>query len=160
MNVNRCSSEFRSSIVQKMDNVVAADRSRTILLIFNEIMECISKNGLSLQQIETGLREKNCFSYLIARKPKSSYGADVSIELPIGTIKTYQLFISTRAPEIAMKELLEESSSYAENFAKLNDTGFLSAKEDKPLWTQFNGSTLALNSEGVKKVLSDIQKHN
>jgi hypothetical protein len=129
-------------------------------LIANEIGKCVSTYECSLQQIETGLREKRCFTYLIARRRNASHGKDLSIELSKGTIKTYYLFLSTRAPALAMKELLEESSSYEENFEKLKDTGFLVVRNDKPLLNQFNSGSLLLNWIGVERVISEIKQRS
>lgn len=52
--------------------------------------------------------------------------------------------ISTRVEYLAMKELFQESDSYAENFNKLADTGCLCANEEKPLSEQLNGDHVTL----------------
>lgn len=156
MQINSCSRDVQSSIEQKMEGILSADRTRDFFLIANEVARCILTHGVNLQQIETVLREKNCFTYLIARKRDSSHGDDLSIQLQ-DVIKTYFLFFSTRPKEIAMIELLEESSSYEENFEKLKDTGFLRSKKNKPLSKQFNSGQLTLApKESEKHYLSQL----
>lgn len=102
-------------------NVIDADATRDIDIITSHIAHAVNK-GLTLQQIEFVLRDRKCFSHLIARKPKSN--TPYLIEMYNGTKKTYYLWLSTMDRKIAMKEVLEESSSYVENYEKLNDTGF------------------------------------
>ncbi len=113
------------SIDHVMNKIFVADQTRQIGQIDTEIRNCMLNSSISLQQIECVLREKNCFSVLIARKNPSLCNGDIVINSLQGGTKTYCLSISTRPFLTAFSELLEESISYNENFQKLNDTGWL-----------------------------------
>ena len=144
MNINNRTSPQARTVEQRMEAIISTDETRDVMLIASEISKCIVNEGLNLQQIETVLREKNCFTYLIARKRNPSHGENLTFKLPKGTLKTYFLFLSTKDPEQAKRELLEESESYRENFKKLKDTGFICISEDVPVASQFKSGTLEL----------------
>jgi len=132
---------------QQMSDIFRADQqTRDTMTVGSEIAKCVKRCGLTLQQIESRLRERRCWTYLIAQKRNSSHGPELRFAL-LGVNKTYNLFISTRNPDIAMQQLLEESSSYQENFAKLADTGFMMYDRSKQLAQQFRSGTLGVNSK-------------
>jgi hypothetical protein len=136
---------------QEMSNIFRADQqTRDSLTVGVEIAKCVNRYGHTLQQIESRLRDKHCWSFLIARKRNSSHGPNLRFMLA-GVNKTYNLFISTHKPDIAMQELLQESSSYQENFAKLADTGFIMYDNSKPVTQQFRSGTLQVNNEFFAK---------
>jgi hypothetical protein len=116
------------SIQNKYQELLSADLYRKPLTVYEGLRKAIVDYGGTLQEAETILRKNNCYTYLIARN-KSEIPKDLIFALPSDpTTKTYYLFISTRSAPEAMQELLAESTSYQDNFAKLKDTGFLTIK--------------------------------
>lgn len=94
----------------------------------------------ALQNLERVYRSRNMNTWLIARKSLLFDLAEYSLEKTghadafearflqdgrNGKKCTYNILFSTRFPEHALLELLEESESYEENFNKLADCGFV-----------------------------------
>jgi len=105
--------------------IFEADKTRKIIKILEAIVAYMQNNPLiTFQKMETRLREKHCYTYLIARKRDPSLQG-FTFEWPSGTTKTYRLFLSTQDEGNALQEVIEESTSYEQNFQKLNDTGVL-----------------------------------
>lgn len=82
----------------------------------------------SLQEIECQLRRRGLRLFLIARKPIAELRGVVS--LLHGQRQAFYVWMSTRRPAEAMAELLQESSGYADNFAKLADCGWQCAEDE------------------------------
>lgn len=133
--------------------LLAADQTREMMPIAGAIFRSIKECGVSLQQVEKFFREKNSFTYIIARKRNESHTDDLDFMIN-NVVKTYYIFLSTRHPEIAIKELLVESNSYEENFVKLADAGFITAKKTIPLSSQFKAGKLEYTKNGLKQEFS------
>jgi hypothetical protein len=120
---------------EQMSAIFDADKFRTLNYLFCAIVQTAVKFNLTLQQIEKALREKYCFTWMIARRIDGIFAQDVAITFPPGTgsQKTYYLFLTTRRYDFVNEELLEESKDYFENFKKLADTGMPSYSSDQPM---------------------------
>jgi hypothetical protein len=129
---------------EQMREVLEADKTRDLENLVRAIVNTVAKYNLSLQQIEKGLREKNCYTWLIARKINGLFTQNTELRFPprTGTKRTYSLFLTTRSFNFAREELLQESKDYEENFKKLSDTGMPFQSCRKPL-----NNTLPLNSK-------------
>jgi hypothetical protein len=114
-----------------VETLLKADATRNLHIVGLAIKTIIKDHSLQLQAIERIFRDKNCYTFLIARERKDLYSRDVKFLLPPDEkVKAYYLFISTRDKEDALKEVIEESRSYEENFEKLNNTGFIIVDEN------------------------------
>jgi len=69
--------------------------------------------------------------------------------------KTYFLFLSTLGEEKALREVLEESESYEENYTKLADTGFQTVSDDAFIGDQFNSGVVAMD---VMAFLAEVNR--
>jgi hypothetical protein len=108
------------------------------LVEFSQAIMSATKQGLDFQTIERILRAANSQCFLIARDPAPVYTRDMKcIFAGDSTEKKYYLFVSIRPPFLALQEILEESSSYEENFLKLLETGFATKSDDIPLSKQY-----------------------
>ena len=105
----RLSGEILNEII-KAD----VDTSAMHAVILNAV-----KQGISLQQIEVALRGNGCETFILAQYPRGMQAltANYSKQMRYGMVLAKS--------EEALKEILQESSSYAENFEKLKNTGFM-----------------------------------
>jgi hypothetical protein len=116
-------------ITTAMDPILAADREEEPFAVINAIIQGVAENNLNLQTIENSLRKNCCRTYLVAKSPEGHLKG-VPIVLPGDShVKKYYLVISTQDKQEALKSMLKESGSYATNFNKLKDTGFINAAE-------------------------------
>jgi len=94
------------------------------------------EEGLDLQTIERALRAAHRTAYLIARSPESHFHAQyIQPRLPGDTMNLKYWLYAASASHVD-QELLKESRSYEENFAKLKETGFATQISDAPLQNQ------------------------
>jgi hypothetical protein len=99
--------------------LLIADSTRKSALVTDEAIKLVYKNvGIGLRDIETMLRATNSHAYLIARNRRE---CDKNNNFWLLTQKTYYLFVSTM--DMAAEQVLTESSSYRENFKKLENAG-------------------------------------
>ena len=115
---------------------------------FDSIMKLLKLAGSNWQtmllNLERLFRINNMNTWLIARKnahvdieqlSKQLFGKPNMIAVKyidvLGETRQYNLFMSVRRPEDAIRELLEESNTYTENFEKLHDCGFICVEEKK-----------------------------
>ncbi|MBS0648351.1 MAG: hypothetical protein JSS10_03890 [Verrucomicrobia bacterium] len=124
-------------MVKILSPLIAADTEHNFPKFTWILGKILKEHPFTFQQVETVLRLKNCRTYLIARKRNESQGPGLTFAYPAGTLKTYWLFTTMKSKEIAMHQLLEESDSYADNFKKLSDTGFVVINDHIPLPQQF-----------------------
>ncbi len=153
MSINISAPSSAVPIDPRIEAVITADHTCDFQTIFNALLKCEKAPTRSFQEIEAALREAGCITHIIAR---SNLAPGMSIEWPLGTAKTYALFLSVRPQELAMEELLEQSSSYEENFAKLEQTGMHTADADKPLIPQFRGTIAKLTPLGKQLIEAEI----
>lgn len=119
------SSQLRPlTLEQKMAEVFEADKYRRFILVNAAVMNCMKTHNLSFQEIESGLRKNNCWTYLIAKKRTADMPPNLFFLDSTGVQKSYWCCFCTRDKSFVAKELREYSVSYEDNFAKLNDTGF------------------------------------
>lgn len=110
---------------EQMELVIAAERTGSRRSVLKEIVECV-KQGLTLQKIETFLRGKRCFTYLIAHQPNLDYKDNITVGLDAKNLKVYILgVVLAETKESAMREIDKEWPSYETNFQKLKETGFV-----------------------------------
>jgi hypothetical protein len=120
--------------------LLEADRTRDFKEIFEAMRSILLTDRVGLQAIEKVFRENNCYTHLIARERGNIYSKEVKFAVPPDPEpKLYYLWISTRDKGEAMKELLQESKTYDDNFNKLSKTGFVLLDEDTPMNQQVNG---------------------
>ena len=88
----------------------------------------------NLQDLENYLRDNNFSTHLIATKPKENihhklkgYGSRFNENC------NWECIFSCRPKEYALKELLEHSATYEENFKKLLDSGLLVVENENSL---------------------------
>lgn len=112
------------TIEQKMAEVFEADKTRSFVIVNRAVLNCLKAHNLSLQEIETELRNRNCWTFLIAKKQTASMPANLIFQTVTGTPTTYYCCFCTRDRRFVAQELREYSSSYEDNFAKLADAGF------------------------------------
>lgn len=135
-----------------MHSIMLADRNLD-LLAMNEALANYNNEhkGVTWQQLEAFFRINHCFTYLIARQPHPEVSSAVRIEFPRGKKQPYHLFISTRPAALARQEMLEESASYEENFAKLSWTGLMISNNSLPLEEQFVEKDLIIQNEKIRQ---------
>jgi len=123
-----------------IENILAADKSGSFPAVQAAVMEYYQSNkGLTFQDIERELRKTDCNAFLIARSRRAA--GDQWVSYVDGNVKTnfpqkmkfldmrtreerkYFLWLTTKRGPALMKELLEESVGYEDNFAKLADCG-------------------------------------
>jgi len=138
-------------LFEKMSPLFSADERHNFQEFMFTLSKILKEHSFTLQQVETALRLKNCRTYFIARRRNSSHGPNLIFTYPAGTLKTYYLFTTMKPKEVAMQQLLEESDSYATNFKKLSDTGFMTLNEHIPLQQQFLSGTTLLTEETLRQ---------
>lgn len=134
-----------------------ADKKRNLEDVNNTIVQLMCENkSLTFQQVEYSLREKKCWTYLIARKRNSTHRNNIQFELR-GEKKTYFLFVSLQFPKIALEEIKLESKSYEENFQKLSDTGLQMLKNrDVGLVNSVNAGKVEITTDRLLSELSAL----
>ena len=110
------------------DNMKMADKNFHLQLFISSSLGWLKANpGKNFQNLEKELREKNFNTHLIAVKPREIPGAVLKLanEDNFDSDLEYDCLYSCRSKEDAIKELLQSSKSYDENFQKLAKTGSL-----------------------------------
>lgn len=119
--------ENNECIDKRFRDLFLADKAYDSSLLMDEIRKVVIYHNFSLQYIESFLRQNNCHAYLIAKKPDTSL-TDLTVEWPDRTERRYYLYITIRTRVKALKDVLEESLSYHDNYRKLDNTGFFYQK--------------------------------
>lgn len=132
----------QQSSEQYMEQILLTDSCRSFTKMSIIITQAVQNSDLTIQEVERKLRETNCFTHLIARKRNASFGEQVTFQYPPGTHRTYYLMISTKDPDEATKEVLQESATCKENFEKLNDTGFVTLDDSAAISDQISSGTI------------------
>lgn len=119
----------RDFVEQAIEPVIKSDKKepRSHTNIMKEIANCVLWKGLTFQDIERFLREKNSSTYLIANRNIPGYKSEIGLDCS----KIYNISISINGKNEAMRQIGEESISYDDNFEKLNNTGFLLQNPDE-----------------------------
>lgn len=77
--------------------------------------------GKTFQDLEKELRDKDFDTHLIATNKRDITGVD--LKMPNNSDAEYECIFSCRPKEDALKEILQHSNSYEENFQKLSQAG-------------------------------------
>jgi hypothetical protein len=116
-----------------LDDILSADKQMKMTVPqLQAIHELVRARGVGvLQQLERLFRKNNMCTWILARRFRDD-GADrptgCSSCFIDGSDAPYHVFLSVRFAHDAIGELLVQSTTYAENFDKLLQTGFIIKK--------------------------------
>jgi hypothetical protein len=100
--------------------LIAAAGTLQLQPIAEALMALGARHQIGFQEVERVCRARGLRLFLMARRCEGG----VVARSPDGQLQPHKIWMSTRFPLQAIGELLEESASYAENFAKLAQCGF------------------------------------
>lgn len=123
-----------------LENILSAEKSGSFTAVQSALMEYYTtRKDLTFQDIEKELRRVGCSVFLVARSRRCEGDKWVShadgqiranfpqkmkfMDLRTKKETKHFLWVTTKQGAALMAEVLEESSSYAENLAKLGDCG-------------------------------------
>ncbi len=103
-------------------DLVVLDQRRDFKLMHDGIGIYLEKHPKeTLFDVEAKLRAQQCFTRLIAMAP--NHGIDCEVQLR-GEKRSWQLFVTTKNPELATEELQERAGDEVTNLERLKDAGF------------------------------------
>lgn len=94
------------------------------------------------QKLEKELRERNLQTYICAGINKAALGMKLTPINKLNYTPEYEAIFSCRPPPYALQEVLQTSSTYEENFAKLAKAGvYVMSKDDTHTLEDFKEKT-------------------